>query len=260
MGRYLSKIAKIAPQVFNEIDRAMTLTSAQIARMIDHSILHPTFTDADLRTQCAVAVNFSVATVCVKPYHVAMAAALVKNSAVKVCSVIGFPHGNSTLAIKLAETQQAIDDGATEIDTVVNPGHTLQHDWAAVKTEMQALNERCVSQGAVLKVIFETDYLTHDALKIRLCEIANECSVGFVKTSTGYGFVKTASGDFNYAGATVHDIALMRAHCEPSIQIKASGGVRSLDHILAMRAAGATRVGATATPQILHEARERFGA
>jgi deoxyribose-phosphate aldolase len=238
----------------------MNLTTTQIARMIDHSILHPTFTDADLKTQCAIAVKFSVATVCVKPYHVAMASALIKKSSVKVCAVIGFPHGNSTLAIKLAETQQVLDDGATEVDMVVNPGYTLQHDWVAVKTEMDALNQRCVTQGAILKVIFENDFLTDDALKIKLCEIANECDVAFVKTSTGYGFVKVASGDYNYAGATAKDVALMRAHCKPSIQIKAAGGVRNLDQILAMHAVGATRVGATATPQILQEALQRFGA
>jgi deoxyribose-phosphate aldolase len=237
----------------------MNPTAIQIARMIDHSILHPTFTDADLKTQCAIAVKFSVATVCVKPYHVAMASQLVAGSSVKVCAVIGFPHGNSTLAIKLAETQQVIDDGATEVDMVVNPGHTLQHDWVAVKTEMHALNQRCITQGAILKVIFENDFLPDDALKIKLCEIANECDVAFVKTSTGYGFVKVASGDFNYAGATAKDVALMRAHCKPSIEIKAAGGVRNLDQILAMRAAGATRVGATATPQILEEAVKRFG-
>jgi deoxyribose-phosphate aldolase len=111
-----------------------------------------------------------------------------------------------------------------------------------------------------LKVILETDYLPTDAHKIKLCEIANACDVAFVKTSTGYGFVKRADGNFNYTGATVHDIALMRAHCKPSIQIKASGGVRNLDQILALHAAGATRVGATATAQILEEALQRFGA
>jgi deoxyribose-phosphate aldolase len=243
-----------------ESESTMKLTASHIARMIDHSILHPTFTDADLKTQCAIAVKFSVTTVCVKPYHVAMASALVAGSAVKVCAVIGFPHGNSTLAIKLAETQQVIDDGATEVDMVVNPGHTLQHDWVAVKTEMHALNQCCVTQGAILKVIFENDFLPDNALRIKLCEIANECDVAFVKTSTGYGFVKVASGDYNYAGATVGDVTLMRAHCKPSIEIKAAGGVRNLDQILAMRAAGATRVGATATEQILEEAHARFGA
>jgi deoxyribose-phosphate aldolase len=120
----------------------MKLTTTEIARIIDHSILHPTITDADLKAQCTIAVKFAIATVCVKPYHVAMAPALVRDSSVKVCAVIGFPPNDSTLAIKLAETQQAIDDGASEIDTVVNPSHALQEDWAAIESEMRALNQR----------------------------------------------------------------------------------------------------------------------
>lgn len=235
------------------------ITVQQIAKMIDHSILHPTFTDQDLIDNCQVANKFDVATVCVKPYHTKMAAELLKDSNVEICAVIGFPHGNSTTEIKSAETLQVIKDGATEVDMVVNIGKVLQGDWDFVEKEIQELNDICVQHNAKLKVIFETDFVTREKDIIKLCEICSKHKVAFVKTSTGYGFVKGEDGRYDYSGATVDNLRLMRKYSAPSVEIKAAGGIRNLDQLLAAREAGATRVGATASKEILEEAKSRFG-
>jgi deoxyribose-phosphate aldolase len=235
----------------------MTDSLRSIAKMIDHSLLHPTMTDKDLEAGCRLAARHHVATVCIKPYAAQMARDLLKGSDVLVCTVVGFPHGNSRTDIKLKETAQALDDGAVEIDMVINVGKALGKDWAYVSGEIKALNDLVVSRRAFLKVIFENDYLPSDDFKIRLCEICSEHRVAFVKTSTGYGFVKQPGGGYNYAGATDHDLALMRKHCAPSVQVKAAGGVRTLDDLLRVKALGVTRVGATATEAILAEARKR---
>jgi len=228
-----------------------------LAKMIDHSLLHPTMTDQDLVAGCNLAILHHVATVCIKPYAVPLAADLLKGSDVGVCTVIGFPHGNSRTNIKVAETVQAIADGAIEIDMVVNVGKVLSQEWDYVATEIAEINDACLSRGAILKVIFENDYLPTDDYKIKLCEICSEARVAFVKTSTGYGFVKKANGDYNYAGATDHDLALMRKHCSPGVQVKSAGGIRTLDDLLRVRALGVTRSGATATEAILSEAKKR---
>jgi deoxyribose-phosphate aldolase len=185
-----------------------------------------------------------------------MAREALRGSDVAVCSVIGFPHGNSLTALKVAETRQAVQDGAAEIDMVINIGKALGGDWGFVYDDIAAVNSASVEQGALLKVIFETDYL-HDAHIIRLCAICSEIRVAFVKTSTGYGFVKQPDGGYNYQGATEHNLRLMRQHCAPDVQIKAAGGVRTLDDLLMVRALGVTRVGATATAAILDDARNR---
>jgi deoxyribose-phosphate aldolase len=221
--------------------------------MIDHSLLHPTMTDADLLNGCEIARRYDVATVCVKPYAVTMCREVLKDTDVKVCSVIGFPHGNHTTKITVAETEQAIRDGATEIDMVINIGKALGGDWEFVKVDIEAVNQACVENGTILKVIFETDYLKDEHI-IRLCEICSELNVAFVKTSSGYGFVKQANGDYNYKGATDHVLTLMRKHSAPQVQIKAAGGVRTLDDLLRVRDLGVTRIGATATSTILEEA------
>lgn len=226
--------------------------------MIDHSILHPTFTDDDLKKNCEIAGKYHVATVCVKPYHTRMAAEILKDSDVAVCAVIGFPHGNSTTEIKIAETLQVIKDGATEVDMVANIGKVLQGDWSYVDNEIKTINDTCLKNKAILKVIFETDFLSRDEDKIKLCEICSNHKVAFVKTSTGYGFVKNDDGKFSYVGATEHDLKLMRKHSAPGVQIKASGGIRNLDQILKVRELGVTRVGATATVAIIEEARKRY--
>ncbi len=233
-------------------------TSRDIAKMIDHSILHPTFTDQDLVENCQTAKKYRVATVCVKPYHVGMAAGILKGSGVAVCAVISFPHGNSTIEIKKTETLQVISDGATEVDMVVNIGKVLQNDWDYVDSELKTINDCCRQHGAILKVIFETDFVTKEEDKIKLCELCNKHKIAFVKTSTGYGFVKCNDGSYNYTGATEEDLKLMRKHCLPEIQIKAAGGIRTLDQLLKVRELGVTRVGATATETIMQDAMKRF--
>lgn len=227
-----------------------------IAKMIDHALLHPTMTDAQLASGCALASRYQVATVCVKPCDVPQAARLLKGTDVLVCSVIGFPHGNNHTAIKVAETQLAMREGAREIDMVVHAGKVIGGDLRAVCDDIRAVNDACVAGGAILKVIFENDYL-QDAHIVTLCRICSEIGVAFVKTSTGYGFVKQAGGDFNYRGATEYHLKLMREHCASSIQIKAAGGIRTLDELLRARALGATRIGASATEAILNEALKR---
>lgn len=230
-----------------------------IAKMIDHSLLQPVLTDAELRAGCEVALQYKVAAVCIKPYFVKETAVILAGSGVQVCSVVGFPHGNGTIAAKVYETRLACKDGATEIDMVVNAGKVLGEDWRYVKREIAALNRECLKHGAVLKVIFENDFLPLDKYKIKLCKICTIVGVAFIKTSTGYGYVKQVNGDYNYKGATVQDIKLMRKHAGPEVQIKAAGGVRTLDGLLEMRALGCTRLGASATVSIMEEAKSRLG-
>ena len=231
---------------------------ANLARMIDHSILHPAYTDEDLRKNCAIALQYQVAAVCVKPYATKLAAELVNNSNVRVCAVIGFPHGNSAVDVKVFESAQVCRDGATEVDMVVNIGKALQQDWQYIEAEIRAVHDECKRHGAVLKVIFETDLIVKDRDKISLCEICSGLQVEFVKTSTGYGFVKGADGKYSYQGATEHDIKLMRQYCAPQVRIKAAGGIRTLDQLLQVRQWGATRAGATATQAILEEAKKKI--
>ena len=231
----------------------------ELAKMIDHSILHPTHTDDDLKKQCEVAKTCNVATVCVKPYAVNQAVDYLRGTEIKVGCVIGFPHGNSTTSVKVFETETACNDGATEIDMVINIGKALAGDWQYVENEIKAITDACHKHKAILKVIFETDYVTKTEDKIKLCEICTKVGADFVKTSTGYGYVKKADGDFNYQGATVADIELMRKYSGSKVQVKSAGGVRTLDDLLNMKAAGATRSGATATEAILKEALKRFG-
>jgi deoxyribose-phosphate aldolase len=228
------------------------ITLRMLAKMIDHSLLHPTMTDAEIRSGCELARKYDVATACIKPYSVGLAKEVLAGSEVGGCAVIGFPHGNSTTAIKVKETEAAVKDGATEIDMVINVGKALGGDWDYVRDEIKAINGAC----KVLKVIFENDYL-QDPHIIRLCEICSEIGVAFVKTSTGYGFVKQANGMYSYKGATLEHLKLMRKHTAPSVQIKAAGGVRTLDDLLLVNSLGVTRIGATATAAILDEARKR---
>jgi len=231
----------------------------EIAKMIDHSLLHPTMTDKELREGCELALKYDVASVCVKPYAVGMAAQLLTGSDVLVGTVIGFPHGNSATGIKVAETEQACRDGAVEIDMVVNVGKVLGQDWDYVQTEIQAVHDACKAHGAILKVIFENDFLPDDAHKIRLCEICTAVGAEFVKTSTGYGFVKGPDGKYSYEGATVRDLQLMLDHVGPGVRVKAAGGVRTLDGLLTVKDMGVSRLGASATAAIMEDAYQRFG-
>lgn len=235
------------------------ITIKELAKMIDHSILHPTMTDEDLIRECEVAKRYSVASVCVKPYAVKLARKTLKGSGVETGCVIGFPHGNSSIAVKVFETEHACRDGASEIDMVINIGKALGGDWEYIEDEIEAVTEASHKYNSIIKVIFETDYITRTADKIRLCEICTKAGADFVKTSTGFGFVKQSNGDYNYKGATIADIELMRKHSGPNVKVKCAGGVRTLDDLLKMKGAGATRSGATATKVILKEAMQRFG-
>jgi deoxyribose-phosphate aldolase len=206
-----------------------------------------------------VARKYDVATACVKPYAIPLAVETLRGSNVGVCPVIGFPHGNSTTAIKVREAEEAIAAGGVEIDMVINIGKALGGDWDYVSAEIGAVNEAVTARRAILKVIFENDYLQDEHI-VRLCAICAERRVAFVKTSTGYGFVKQPDGNYNYKGATEHHLKLMRKHCPPAVRIKAAGGVRTLDDLLEVRALGVDRVGATATVAILEECRRRLEA
>jgi deoxyribose-phosphate aldolase len=209
----------------------------ELAKMIDHSILHPTMTDEDLRRECEVAKKYDVASVCVKPYAVKQAAELLKGSDVLVGCVIGFPAGNSAIEVKVFETEVACNDGAVEIDMVINIGKALQGDWDYIEQEIGAVTQKCHENGAIVKVIFETDY---------------------VKTSSGFGFVKGGDGKYSYEGATIPNLKLMKESVGPKVKVKAAGGVRTLDGLLAVQEAGCSRCGATATVKILEDAKERF--
>ena len=232
----------------------------ELAKLIDHSLLHPTLTDDQLKTGCELAMRYHTASVCIKPYAVPQAAEWLADSNVLVGTVIGFPHGNSTIGIKVAETNQACKEGAAEIDMVINVGKVLGEDWHYVDEEIRAILKACRDHRAILKVIFENDYLPEDKYKIRLCEICREAGVDYVKTSTGYGFVKNADSTYGYQGATEYDLKLMLHHAGPDVKVKAAGGVRTLDDLLRVKELGVSRVGASATAAMLEEAKARYGA
>lgn len=230
----------------------------ELAKMIDHSILHPTMTDEDLKRECEVAKKYDVASVCVKPYAVKQAVENLKGTDVLVGCVIGFPAGNSAIEVKVFEAETACKDGAVEIDMVINVAKALQGDWDYIEKEIGAVTEVCHKHGAIVKVIFETDYVNRKEDIIKLCQICTKVGADYVKTSSGFGFVKQANGDYNYVGATIENLKLMKASSGPKVKVKAAGGVRSLDGLLAVQEAGCTRCGATATITILEDAKKRF--
>jgi deoxyribose-phosphate aldolase len=232
----------------------------ELARMIDHSLLHPTMTDRELAAGCKVAARYRVASVCIKPYAVKTAAQLLRGTGVAVGAVVGFPHGSSTTASKVYETETACSDGATEIDMVINVGKALSGDWAYVEGEIRAVVRAAHRRGALVKVIFENDFLPNARVKRRLCRLSEKAGADFVKTSTGYGFVKGPDGDYSYRGATEADLKLMRATVSSKVQVKAAGGVRDLEALIRCRELGVTRVGATATAVMLDDYRRRSAA
>jgi deoxyribose-phosphate aldolase len=245
----------------------MKYTCEELAKMIDHSLLHPTMTDAELEAGCRLAARYNVASVCIKPYAVKQAVEWLRGSDVKVGAVIGFPHGNSCTESKRYETELACRDGAVEIDMVINIGKSLSGDWGYVEQDVKTVCDEAHRHGAKVKVIFENDYLTSggaglssDDFKRRLCEICERAGADWVKTSSGYGFVKQPDGSYSYKGATEHDLQLMRASCSDRVQVKAAGGVRDLDGLIRVRDLGATRCGATATAAMLDEYRRREAA
>ncbi len=233
----------------SEAGRApMDYTYLDIAKMIDHSLLNPTLTVQQLEDGCRLAREYDVASVCIMPHYLARCAEILAGSSVQPSTTIGFPHGGHTTAVKVAEVQQALKDGGTELDMVVNISRVLSGDWDYVAREVRELTEATHAGGAKIKVIFENCYLDREQ-KIRLCEICGEAGVDWVKTSTGYGT----------GGATDEDLILMRQHSPASVQVKAAGGVRDLDRLLQVRALGVTRSGATRTKEILDEAKRRLG-
>ena len=219
-----------------------------IAKMIDHSLLNPSLTTRELEDGCALAVRYDVASVCILPYSLARCAEVLAGSTVKASTTIGFPHGGHTTAVKLAEASRALKDGGQELDAVINISKARSGDWEYVRDEIEQLTQCIHAAGAKIKVIFENAYLD-DGAKIRLCEMCGEIGVDWVKTSTGYA----------PSGATLADLALMRKHSPPAVQVKAAGGIRDLDALLAVRAIGVSRVGATRTESILEDCRKRLG-
>lgn len=225
----------------------MSYRYEDIAQMIDHSLLNPTLTVAELEAGCRLAVEYGVASVCIMPYYLKRCAELLQGSGVKASTTIGFPHGGHATSIKRAEALAALEDGCEELDMVVNISQVLSGNWGYVRDDIAAVIEPAHAAGQKVKVIFENCYLK-DEHKIRLCEICTELNADWVKTSTGYG-----SG-----GATLEDLALMRRHCPERVQVKAAGGVRDLDALLKVRELGVTRVGASRTADILDECRRRL--
>ena len=219
-----------------------------IAKMIDHSLLNPSLTARELEDGCALAVRYNVASVCILPYYLARSAEVLAGTTVHTSTTIGFPHGGHATAIKLAEARQALHDGGQELDVVINISKTKSGDWQYVEDELSALTDAIHAGGAKIKVIFENAYLD-DASKIRLYEICGKLEVDWVKTSTGYA----------PSGATLPDLELMRKHSPARVQVKAAGGIRDLDALLAVRAIGVSRVGATRTEAMLEECRKRLG-
>ena len=217
-------------------------TYRDIAKMIDHSILAPTATIQDLETGIALALEYDVASVCLVPSHLKRCAELLAGSDVKASTTIGFPHGGHATAAKAAEARIALADGAVELDMVVNLHRVLSGDWEFVKSDIRAVLDETHARGAKLKVIFENCYL-NEAQKIRLCEISGELGVDWVKTSTGFGT----------SGATLDDLRLMRRNSPPAMQVKASGGVKTLEFVLAARELGVTRCGSSRTRELLDE-------
>jgi deoxyribose-phosphate aldolase len=226
----------------------MDWTYLDLAKMIDHSLLNPTLSEADLKSGCELAVAYDVASVCIMPYAVPLCAEILAGTTVKVSTTIGFPHGGHETATKLFEANAALAKGAQELDMVVNISRVKSGHWQEVKDDIAAVTEVSHAKDQKIKVIFENAYLTDDE-KIKLCEICSELSADWVKTSTGYA----------PSGATTEDLVLMRKHSAPKVQVKAAGGVRDLERSLEVRAIGVTRIGASATAKILDAAREKLG-
>ena len=216
------------------------VTYNDIAAMIDHSLLKPTLTDREIREGCELAAKYRVASVCVRPSDVILAKDTLKDTGVLVTTVIGFPHGTTTTAAKVAEAIEAIDNGAVELDMVLNIGKLKSKNYDYVKKDIKAVTDTAHSRKVLIKVIFENCYLSDDEI-IEACKICNEAGVDFVKTSTGYGT----------GGAEDKDIKLMRKYADRGIQIKAAGGVRTLERAIEIKELGCTRFGCTATVGIL---------
>ncbi len=227
----------------------MALTPKDIASMLDHSTLQPWLTEDDIRHGCEVALKYETASVCARPCDVPILAEMLKGSPVKVCTVIGFPHGTNATVIKVAEAELALAQGCEELDMVINIGKLHHGDTEYVESEIRQLADLAHGKGAILKVILETCYLSEDE-KVTACRLSEKAGADFVKTSTGYGS----------AGCKIEDLELMRRSVSDRVRLKGSGGIRDLDTVLAARAAGASRCGVSATEKIMAEAEERYRA
>jgi len=232
----------------------VTLSSAALAKYIDHALLQPTLTDSEFDAGCELAKRWAVAAVCVKSMDVRRAHARMCDSSVAVCAVVGFPHANAPTKVICHEAALALQDGATEIDAVVNTSRVLSADWEAVSAQVGALNDETLRHGGILKVILETGIIPSRETKVRLCAICRDLKVAFVKTSTGFATQLGPNGSLVVMGATIPDVSLLVEHAGATCRVKASGGIRTLDDALTYIRLGAARLGTTSTEQILLEA------
>lgn len=222
------------------------VTARDIAMMIDLSLLNPTFTEQEVIDGLNLAKEYNVVSVCVRPFDVELANEMLKDCDTKVTTVIGFPHGTCLTETKVFETEKAIEQGCVEVDMVNNIALTLSGEYDKVEADIKAVADAAHAKGALLKVIFENAYL-NDEQKIKLCEICTRAGADFTKTATGYA----------PSGATLHDLKLMRANTPANMQVKAAGGVRTLDAALKVKAVGGSRFGCTRTKTIMEEAIKR---
>lgn len=220
---------------------------AEIAGMIDHTVLAPNSRRETFVEACRFAAEAHCASVCICPFFVRDCANLLRGTGVKTCTVIGFPHGTAATAAKVAEAQIAMKDGAEELDMVVNIAKVKDGDWDFVKADIAAVTAAVHAANGKVKVIFENCYLERED-KIRLCQICTELHCDWVKTSTGFGT----------GGSTIEDLRLMKTNIGPDVQIKAAGGIRTLDQLLEARAIGVTRVGCSRSKDVLAELRTRL--
>ncbi|MDQ1408518.1 MAG: deoxyribose-phosphate aldolase [Acidobacteriaceae bacterium] len=223
--------------------------ASSVAALIDHTLLKAEATRNDIERICGEALQYRFASVCVNSVFVDQVSEALRNSPVKTCVVVGFPLGANLATVKLDEARVALERGAQEIDTVIHIGALKAGDDAAVRSEIESLSRVVHGRRAILKVIIETALLSEEE-KVRACRAARDAGADFVKTSTG----------FSTSGATVRDVALMRREVGREIGVKASGGVRTLDDLLEMVNAGATRIGTSNGVQIMQEALAKFGS
>ena len=217
-------------------------TRREIARLIDHSLLNPNMSANAVVADCSRALEWGVASVCIMPCYLPHCAEVLRGSEVAPCTVIGFPHGTQAVPVKVFEARQALADGATELDMVINISAAVSEDWDYLHGEIRAVLAEAHGNGAKLKVIFENCYLT-DMQKIRLCEICVDLGVDWAKTSTGFGST----------GATVKDVTLMVKRCQPDVQVKAAGGIRDLRAVMMFHQLGCSRIGCSRTADVLAE-------
>lgn len=227
---------------------ANDVTYDQVAKMIDHSLLRPELTRDDIREGCAVAAKYQVATTTVRPGDIKFAAVELQGTGVPISTVVGFPHGSNTTEVKVYEAHQCVADGAVELDMVLNIGRLLSGDVGFVQDDIAAVVE-AAGDDAIVKVIFENAYLSNDEI-IAACKATESAGAAFVKTSTG----------FAPSGATIEDLRLMRASVSDAVEVKAAGGIRTLDGLLEVMSIGVTRIGATRTEEMLEDYKARVSS